>query len=246
MSLSEALSELGFRAPEIRVYLYLLEHGIASPAQIAKGTAMLRGNCHRVLTRLEERNLVIRQRKSERRMLYLAHDPTALFQDLEHKRQLVETLVPDLRALHTTQPHKPTIRFYEGLEEIKQIYLQTLEAKEIYAIGSIEPIRAALGGFLLHYVNQVKKKNIIVHDILSHASLKENSKDVREILRGLHDVRFLDSKDGDFVTDIFVWNDQVGLLTLRKPYFGTIITSPVLSQSMRLIFKALWGRLSFH
>lgn len=67
---------------------------------------------------------------------------------------------------------------------------------------------------------------------------------MQSILRGLYEARYLPSEHQDFPTDLLIWKDNVALITLQEPIFGTILTNPLLAKTFRIIFSNLWKGLS--
>ncbi len=134
MSTIEQLKESGLNETEAKVYLYVLENGLTAPPLLAKGTGILRTNCYSVLQSLQAKGLIEEHVKGARKA-YLACDPAALLRALERKKEVTERLLPDLRALYTTQKNKPKVRFYDGLDEVKEIYAQVVTAEEVFGIG---------------------------------------------------------------------------------------------------------------
>src|SRR5688500_528889 len=114
MDTNAELKQLGLHKSEIRVYLYLLEAGVSTPPQIAKGTSIARTNCYHILKELEDKGL-IQQQASGKRKAYLARDPESIVAALEKKREAASRVVPELRELYTAQKNKPKIRFFKGL-----------------------------------------------------------------------------------------------------------------------------------
>ena len=66
MNLEEELKKAGLRKPEIVLYLYLLEKGISSAPELARGTGLLRANIYNVLQSLREKRLLERSMKGKR------------------------------------------------------------------------------------------------------------------------------------------------------------------------------------
>lgn len=86
MNIQEQLKEIGLFESEIKVYLYLLENGLSTPPQIAKGTKIARPNCYQVLRSLKERGLIGEQKKGSRKV-YIASDPVTLVESMERKEK---------------------------------------------------------------------------------------------------------------------------------------------------------------
>lgn len=242
MDIQTQLQDIGLTKSEGRVYLFLLENGISTPPQIAKATSIARTNCYHILQSLKIKSLIEEQTRGTRKV-YLASDPESLIRALEKKKEATTRLLPDLRAMYTTQKHKPKITFYEGFEQVKQIYHMTYGAKEVYALGSIKYLASLHPTFFQSYMQGLKERDIVLHDILSYPSKEHIAQQGAEILKGLYNTRFASEKDGDFPTDILIWDDTIALITLENPIFGTVIMNPLLAQTFKMIHKMVWQSL---
>lgn len=241
MNFSE-LSDLGLSKAEINVYLYLLKQGLSSPAQVSKGTGIARPHCYSLLESLETQGLITSQKIKNKRQAYIARDPQALFETLKRKQETIERILPDLRDLHAANKNKPQIQYFDGKEEVKLIFKKVLEADEIFAIGSTAKMQETLGDFYKWAVTEVKKRNIILHDIVTGSS-NETLSISKQILKGLYDGKILNKNEGEASMDILVWNNNIALISYDEPIFGTIITSEPFAQMFKIIHKALSNRM---
>lgn len=242
MDIYPQLKELGLSPSEGVVYLYLLENGLSSPPQIAKGTKIARTNAYHVLQSLKEKGLVEEQTQGKRKV-YLASDPEALARSLERKKEAVNRLLPDLRALYTTQKNKPKIQFYDGLWQVEEIYRQSLSAKEIFGIGSTKQLSTIAPDFYTEYLKEIKNRGIIFKDILSGPSKEKGAPEMQAILMGLYDSKFIPQSYADFPTDILLWEDKIALINLTEPIFGTVLSNSPLAKTFSIIFDVMWKRL---
>jgi sugar-specific transcriptional regulator TrmB len=243
MLIFDQLKTLGLRESEAKIYLYLLENGLSTPPLVAKGVDIQRTNTYNVLKALKEKGLIEQQTKSKRKA-YLARDPEALVFNLEQRKEAAKKLLPDLRALYTIQKNKPKIRFFEGWEEVKEIYLLTLQAKKIIAIGSTLQMSKIDEKFTKYYLKQLAEKKIIFYDILTSAS-QTTMPQIKNFLGSLHEAKFLPTKYPDLPTDILLWDDNIAIVALHEPIFGTILTNSLLANSFKTIFEVLWEHLNF-
>jgi len=241
--MEKKLREIGLKKSEIAVYLYLIEYGQTTPPRIARGTGIARTNCYNILRSLREKGLILKQPKNKRSS-YIARNPKSLLNTLERQKETIEELLPDLQALHKTQRHKPSIQFYDGFEEVKEIYDESLTAKKIIAIGSTNYMLATDSQFFTNYHKKVKKKGIVFYDILSPESRYRGIPEIKKIMRGLYDARVLPVKYKELPTDILIWDNNIALITFKKPVFGTMISSPPLAETFRIIFDVLWEKSS--
>lgn len=242
MAIPAKLKQMGLLDSEIRVYLYLLEQGVSTPPQIAQGTKIARPNCYKILRSLQEKKLIEQERKGKRRA-YLASDPSALLQILERRMKTVKNLLPDLRALYTTQKNKPTIRFYDGFAQVKEIYEQTLSAEEVRGLTSTKKLFALDPKFFGRYRTKLRKKGIMFRDIITQESAEESGPLAKGELKGLLDIKVLPAKYKEMPTDILIWDDNVALMTLDPPIFGTILTNKALADTFRVIHDLIWENL---
>lgn len=236
------LKQFGLNKSEAKIYLYLLGSGLSTPPQIAKGTGIARTNCYNILSSLREQGLIEAQANNKRKA-YLARDPESIVSGLERRRKAAERLVPELRALYSSEKNKPKIRYFDGWEEVKEIFRETLSADVILALGSTEKVDSVDEKFLAWYTQALDERKIIFRDILTAASEERTAKQISAIRGALHTIKFLPAKAGDLPTDLFVWNDNIGILTLEEPIFGAIITSVPLSQTLRIILELLYEKL---
>ncbi len=238
MELQNQLKRIGLSKSESSVYLFLLEQGVSTPAQIAHGTGILRTNCYHVLENLMSHGLIREQIVGTKRKAYLASDPESLYQSIEQKREVISQILPDLRGLYTTQKNKPKIEFYDGIEQVKEAYWRTLEGKELFAIGSPKSLDRVFPSFYPEYVRELKARNIVFHDIVTQESKEWGGPEMLK-MKGLYDVAYLPAKYKDNPTDMLIWDDHVLIVALEEPFFATVVTNPLIAKTMRMIFSAV-------
>src|SRR3989338_3144788 len=204
MALNEQLRTLGLSNSEIRIYLFLLGFGLATPSQIAKGTQTQRPNTYHVLDLLLEKGLISEQ-KNGKRKAFLTTDPESLLVALEQKKEIISTILPDLRGLRNTKRNKPTIQFFDGLSQIQEIYQLTLQSKEIIALGSTDRLYQLMPTFVESWLKDVKQKGIILRDIVTHVSGNEAAHKMIAELKGYYDAKILPKSMGELTTDILIW-----------------------------------------
>ena len=242
-AIEEKLKEFGLNGSEIRVYLYLLKAGVGSPPQVAKGTGIARTNCYHLLLGLRAKGL-ISERQRGKRVEYVSKDPEALALSLAGKVAAAQALLPDLRALYGASANKPSIQFYEGFGEVRRIYERSLETDFIRAFGSTKALEKLDQDFFDHYFKQLKKRSIILRDVLTHDSRGESLERARDILGALYEPVIMPEKHAGLATDMLLWGDCVALVTLKEPIFGTVLVSVELAKTFGAMHQALFERLA--
>jgi sugar-specific transcriptional regulator TrmB len=244
MAISEQLKASGLRENEIRVYLYLLSKGLATPPQIAQGTGIARPNCYKFLESLKEKGLIAEQTKGKRKA-FIASDPSALVYAMQGRTDAMSQLLPDLRALYAAQKNKPSIRFFDGAEQVKELFYEMLEAKEVFGVASTKKLYTALTPeFFKTYIKKMRERNILLKDILTKDSVSSSAPTPINILKGMYEYRVLSEKMGDIPVDILIWNNKVAFLSIETPIFGTLIESAPIAQMMKTLFELSWQQLT--
>lgn len=238
MPLLDSLRDVGLKKSEAKVYLYVLENNHASPPQIAKGTGILRTNCYHILQSLKDQGLVREEKGPSGRKVYFANDPESLLRSAQTRAGAVERLIPDIRAVFSAKTNKPSVHFYDGLDEIQDIYHASLRAQEIFALGSTAKIAERMPEFLPWYFAQIKKHNITLHDIISSPSSTKGLAAGKAAMAS-YMPHVLPEKYGETPTDILVWDDNVALITLDEPYFGTVLHNASLAHTFKIVFRVL-------
>ncbi|MEK7619667.1 MAG: helix-turn-helix domain-containing protein [Patescibacteria group bacterium] len=242
MSINDRLGQIGLNQSETKAYLFLLEHGLSSPTAIAKGVGIQRPNAYQVIHSLLQRGLILEQKQGGRRA-YLTGDPEALLIGLEQKKALIDSLLPDLRGLRNLQKNKPTVQYFDGLSQIQDIYLMALESDELLALGSTDRLYQIMPSFVEGWLSKLKKKGIVLHDIVTHVSSSEAAHKMIASLKGYYDAKVLPKTSGELTTDILIWDNHLALITLEEPYFGTVITNSSLVNTFRQILSILRSAL---
>jgi len=240
-NLIKQLREIGLKQNESEVYLFLLQNGISTPPVIARGTNIARTNCYNILTSLKEKDVIDEQNKGKRKA-YIARDPKSLKLNLERKIESLERLVPDLEAMYVTQKNKPLFRFYDSWEEVKEIYKLIFEVKEVWALGSTERLNDLDAKFFEHLAYSIEKNKVIFHDLLT-ADSQKSAEILRNIRKDRHDIKFLPTEYSENITDMLIWDDNIALISLEEPIFGTVITSKPLANTLKSIFKLIWSKI---
>ncbi len=240
--LHKDLHTIGLKKNEVEIYLYILQNGLSTPPQIAKGTGILRTNCYNIISSLKEKDVIEEQKKGSRR-IYIARDPETLKLSLQRKVEAVDRILPDLRTLYTTQKNKPSFQFFEGFEEVKKIYDMTLSTQSIYATGSTDTLNTLDPEFFESYIKKVNNKKIIFYDLLPAISKTKSAQMIQGLTNSLYEVKFLPDQYKENLTDLLIWDDKIALISFDEPIFGTVITNPPLAQTFKTLLKIIRDKI---
>lgn len=241
MNLNEPLKAIGLNNSEIKVYLFVLEQGASTPPAVARGTGITRTNCYAILENLDHLGLVSRQ-EQDKKYLFVARNPASLIQNMDKKREAVGEILPDLQTLYRSQSNKPKIQFFEGWTEVKEIFLESLKAKKITAFGSALQLEKIDKKFFDNYQKEVGRNKIIFYDLLTNNSISTLPIITKEIGK-LYEVKLLQKKYDYIPTNLLLWDQNIALIALTEPVFGTILNNEPLAKTFGAIFEMIWENI---
>ncbi|MFA6304503.1 MAG: helix-turn-helix domain-containing protein [Patescibacteria group bacterium] len=246
----EKLSSLGLQDNEARVYLALLELGRGNVTEVSKAAGLNRTTGYDILERLGLLGLVNRSTLGKKKLIYVAEPPSAIKQFLEDKKHLfenrlkkVDDLIFNLNAL-TKGANKPIIKFFEGRQGIKNIYLHSLRATEtILSILDFNQYIPEFDQFGFDYMDQraklgIKEKVLAVkNDIgLDYYQRAYNNYPKRQLVT---EYRWLKNVPNfSLATEVNIYDDKV-MAVLAKP--GENIAFEIQSQSFANTLKTLFN-----
>lgn len=139
MELVDSLISLGLSDSEAKVYLHLLKNNNCTATEIAKSTGISRTQTYQVIDNLLKSNMCIEQLGSVKK--YMAVDPkkvtTSIQNTLEKKRELLESLTPQLSALFEDENQNENPFDFIKVLYTKASIIQTIEALEKSATESV-------------------------------------------------------------------------------------------------------------
>lgn len=240
------LTAAGLTEEEAQVYLLLLERGSLTAGELLESVKMKRSTLYQLLRGLESRGLVVE--KEIRKKLRFSPAAPDILLDRAHERRvaaekaeasLAEQL-PILKTKFLVSVQKPVIRYYEGVEGLKQLYEAHLESgTDMYFIRTREAYtyRELFGKWWAHYLRRRAKKNIqsfgltpddphANHDPKNDASFKV----VRTWLR---------PEDYEAPIEIAAFGDIVAIISYDNEIFGFTIENKSVARAFRQMFRLM-------
>jgi len=247
------LKNLGLEDSEAKVYLALLELGPSTVSEITKKAQITRTLGYHVLEKLGWFGLVNRTSGRGSKIQYSAEHPRNLVQFVKDKKNTWERRVgevqkdlPKLLDLYKIAD-KPVVKFQDGINGVKNIYLETLESKsEILSILDIESWDTSeLRQFGKNYNKERSKKQIKERILLLDSKA---SRDWMKYYKGsgrYTHYRWIKPEQLpgilDFGGEINIYENKVVMALLKKPnQMGIMIENTTLSNILKAMFELAW------
>jgi sugar-specific transcriptional regulator TrmB len=247
MHLEKILKQLGFSDKESKVYLAALELGPQPVQEIAKRAGVNRATTYVMIESLTQRGLMSSMEKGKKRY-FTAESADRLFNIVNAekeaataKEELIEKIMPDLRALTASSESKPRVRFYEGVEGLKAIMQDFTESKVDYIEHALD-----VDEFRKHFSDEdfpehreklikskVKFKGLITTSGSPPALIAESEVFSKQF-------RYVPKEKFVFPGEMVIYGDKVAILTFKGKVMGVIIESHEIKQMLSTLFNMAW------
>ena len=245
------LEQLGLSEEEARVYLSVLELGGSYVSAIAKKAKVHRVSCYHTLDNLVRKGVISTFTKNN--IKYFSVDsPQILVNQMEERFLKAQKILPELLSITNSLAYKPKIQYYEGLQGIKNVFDDTLNAEdEVLGYTNLAKLPSVIPKEYLKDYTQNK-----IEKGLKTRMLSPLSKDAlhytkryypKKFDRNLVEIFFVNPEEFMFEYETNIYGNKVSMISLNPDeLIGMIIESPVYAKTQRSVFNLAWlGATSF-
>jgi len=242
MELRQQLQQFGLAGKKADVYLASLELGSATVIEIAKKAGIKRTTAYDILLDLVQKGLVSETSKGKKR-LFVGEDPEKILKNLRSKEQMLSEILPLLKSVYNVRGVKPRIRYYEGIEGLKETYNDTLKyTGEMLAFASEDVVKILGNDWAYDYIKKRVKNNLRVRAIMPASEIISKDYFARDP-EHLRVSKLIDPKKYPFSMEINIYGHSKVSLMSSKEQLGITIESTEIYNTMKLIFELVWDNL---
>jgi sugar-specific transcriptional regulator TrmB len=212
-----ALELYGFTKNEADVYVFLLKRTEATAFDTARGTGIPRSTVYTILESLKSQGVVSQFRKNNV-AYYTPESPNQLMLLLKKKEEIINDVMPQIRAIASRTVDTPITKLFVGLDGIKaglEDILETLRNRKIKQIcATSQPdLLAYLPKYFPNWLKSREDLSVLTKLILPSAArnyLKDNP---------LREVRFF-PEQFPFTCSVTIYGDKMAFFSLEgdEPY----------------------------
>ncbi|MBY0539520.1 hypothetical protein K2P56_03760 [Patescibacteria group bacterium] len=241
--LKESLISLGLSDKEASVYLALLELGRSTVSKISRKADVNRATGYVILDSLVNMGLAHISGK-EPKQEYTAESPDNLVRLLRERKTKAETALVTAEALALElksiqkKEDRPQVKFYEGIEGMKQVYEDTLTSSEtIRAYAAVEDVHSLFGNYFPTYYKRRAGKGISIRAIFpdTPASIERAKLDSEEARESV----LVPKEKYEFHPEINIYDNKIMIASWREK-LGIIIESKEIAEAMKTVFELSW------
>jgi len=251
------LQKVGLTDKEAVVYSTLLELGGAYPSKIAEITKINRSTVYKILLDLSIKGLINEIEKSKKNF-YQIENPRRITRYVKDKVNIIndqfenaQKLIPEIEGLYNLFADKPKVLYFEGQEDVMQIYsdhLNVTKPYEMVAWANTTYLKDLLKlKFFFHYRKTKEKLGITTRGIVPDTEydqkfVNNTYKNIGIAEKYWPFMKYIPHQDFSFQGEITVYGeDKVSIVNLNKNHFtGTIIQDKTIHNMMKMIFELSW------
>ncbi|MEA1926252.1 MAG: helix-turn-helix domain-containing protein [Patescibacteria group bacterium] len=246
--IQKILKKVGLSDKEIKIYLAGLKQGPVLANFLARQTGISRQNTYDILNKLAKKGLTSTTGKKYNTR-FIMEEPANIQRLLDKQKRKIEKVkkdlelaMPEIESFYKTEIFIPKIKFYEGKESMRNLFLDSLKCKkkEILAIvPTIETFKVLGMEFTRHYVRERVKENIRAKTIRLKSYEDYKDKFFHRHEKQLREIRYAPASIS-FASTLFIFDNKVIFISSKKENFGLMIESEEYRDVMTNLFNVLW------
>ena len=247
----DALEDFGLSDAEVAVYQATLALGSRPASIIAQKSGLKRGHTYNVLRCLMDKGIVQEFLRGSVRH-FTCSPPSALLSildlrqdELARQKDKLRKVLPDLEKLRNPVASDPKVRFFRGLDGIKEIYEDMLRVpgQEIRAVLDATYSWTIAGGepreWIHSFISRRAEQDIWWRAIINQSDASDEAVRTRpQIKREIKQIENVDLK-----VEISIFGSKVAILSTNEELVGVLIENEAIAETLSNLHKTVWQAL---
>jgi sugar-specific transcriptional regulator TrmB len=240
MKISEILKKIGLSPNGAKLYLAALELGESNISRLAKKAGIKRTTAYLVAEELKERGL-LNAFKKNKRAVYYAEDPRLLLGKLDEQKELLGGVLPELLSISNIIDRKPSIRFFEGDEGLREVFKDILQHpdQELLSMYADE-YRTHFNEDFFHDYFIPQRKKLRIHTRALYPDTKAMQAFAKKNQTQLRQSKFLPAEFFKIEVGMNLYGSRYLNIVSFKEKIAIVIESQKIFSSMKGVFETLW------
>lgn len=245
---SEVLGDFGLASVEVSVYQATLALGARPASTIARKAGLKRGHTYNVLQSLMEKGIVQEFLKNGVRHFTCSPPKTLLSivdrraEEIASQKERLLRVIPFLEQMRNPLSSQPKVRFFQGVEGIKEIYEDMIRVpgQPIYAVTDIAYSWTFVEGeayeWLQNFISRRAERDVWWYGIMNLSPATDMALRTRKwIKREVRTVQNLDLR-----VEISVFGPKVAITSTHQEQIGVLIENDEIATTLRNMHQAAW------
>lgn len=239
------LQKIGLSEKESSVYLSSLRLG-KSPVQIiAKEAKINRGTAYNIIGSLIKKGLMSTYQEGKKQYFF-AESPDQLelifkqqLEEIEHNRNRLKEILPDLKQMDNKDNGKPVVRYFEGRNGIRAMVEDMFDVKKGAEILMIYPHDQVAKQFSPEDLRYWRDKRIVKNTNIRALYTKEVGK--LSVTASSLSIKIEGNIDS-VQSDIAIYEDRIRIASFSEKLMGIIIENKEAAETLRTLFNLAWSK----
>jgi HTH-type transcriptional regulator, sugar sensing transcriptional regulator len=234
----DELKNAGLSENEAKVYMAALELGETSVYRLAKKSGVKRTTTYLAVESLKEKGLMSGYNRDNIAVCY-AENPKKLVERLEERKKALDKILPELLAFTNLIDKKPKIRYFEGKESYKEVFVDVLKYPNLEMLGTFnEKFWNYDNYFVDYFIPKRKEKKIWARIIFqNNPELRNVAEDQKE---HFFQSKLVPSEKFKVEIEMVVYgNNKVGFVSYDEE-IAVIIESQKIHDTQKSFFEVIW------
>lgn len=237
------LEDVGLSEKESEVYVALLSLGSATILQIARETTVKRSTIYPIIESLKHKGLVKIEIKGFKQK-YAAENPEVLKGIYDTKKVRLNDAIAELTSMHNLQGGEGLIKYYQGLQSVKNIYenlLEDIQSGEDYLVIADQHLWYDLDkDYFQNFIERRSKLNINIKLLLTDSEIAHEHKKYEKNYN--EEIRIL-PKETSLTTNLIITPRKVVIQQLTTPIMAIVVENKSIINMHKELFDMLWKSL---
>lgn len=238
--LINTLKDIGLSEKEAVVYMASLSLNSGNVAEISQAAGIKRTTVYSILESLKQRGL-IRTDMQGWKAVFVAEHPEKLELIVDQMRSEVRKNLPEFSSLYNLHSSGAFIRYYEGIESVKGVYLDLLKEisphDDYLIIGDLHKWLEQDHDFFLEFMKRRAKLDINIR-ILDQESVI--AREHKRIERNFNEKIKILPPNFKISTNMVIVPHKVVINQLTPPIMAMVIENESIVQMNRELFEMIW------
>ncbi len=239
----DSLTDFGLEKNEATVYLASLSLGPTTILKLANQSGVNRTTVYEIVEALEHKGLMKKEIHGLKTLFSPEH-PDRLENTLSRKREALTKLLPELESKYHLKGSGSTIKYYEGLSAIKNLYgdlAHELKPTDFYYVVSNTAEWEAIDDnyFRKEHVEIFSQKRVdrrvLFVDSPEAQARKKYERNFNEVVKIL-------PPDSNIHVDLCITPYKLVIFQLHQPLVALVIENETMITTQKVMFELLWDK----
>lgn len=241
--LVQILKTIGLSEKESQVYLSALSLGKTSILNISRSAEIKRTTVYSIIESLKQKGLVKVEIVGLKKY-FVAENPEKLELILENKKNEFKKNLPSFLALYNLKETESTIKYYEGMEFFKKIYMESLDEidfqDEYLVITDQEKWFNLDPNFSVEYIEKRSKLPIKTRLLFQDSKIAQEHK---KFERNYNEFIKILPKETSLQVDTLILPQKLIITQTVDPVSIIVIENKSVVEMQRNLFNIIWNSL---